>query len=433
MLAVILPVPLAFAVAFLVAYLVGSVPFGYLVARWRGVDIFKHGSGNIGATNVGRILGRRLGILVFCLDFLKGAGPAVAGLWLEQAVGPSARETLPAKSLGLTAGLGAFLGHLFPVYLRFRGGKGVATGAGAIAVLVPGPAVGALLCWVGVLCAGRYVSLASLAAAAALCVLQLLTSDPFSFANLMITLFCLLAAALVFLRHRANLARLVHGTENRLPENPLMFTFCKTVHVLALGLWFGTVVFFSFFVALTLFQTLETVGADAAHRPNWFPLPAGFRPSEGPIEGPKEQGTRAAGYVIGPLFDYYFVVQGACGFLAAATALPWPRLQPDRKVHRVRVALVLAALVTVLAGWPLERKVHDLRTPRNEAMDAFLQHPDNSELRQAALSAKSEFGTWHLFSVFLNLTTVFFVGGAMALAAQLPPGMTKDQIPMTKK
>src|SRR5205807_1656422 len=126
------------------------------------------GSGNIGATNVGRILGWRFGVLVFLLDFAKGALPVLTVVWLAQRVGSG----LPAHSLEVTAGLAAFLGHLFPVYLGFHGGKGVATGAGVVAVLLPVPAVGALLTWVAVLCLTRYISLASLAAVCILCALR---------------------------------------------------------------------------------------------------------------------------------------------------------------------------------------------------------------------------------------------------------------------
>src|SRR5947209_7857227 len=118
------------------SYLVGAIPFGYLIGRARGVDIFEHGSGNIGATNVGRVLGRRFGILVFLLDFAKGALPV---LMAARLCGLTELE-VPAQSLEVTAGLAAFLGHLFPVYLRFRGGKGVATGAGVVAMLLPVPA-----------------------------------------------------------------------------------------------------------------------------------------------------------------------------------------------------------------------------------------------------------------------------------------------------
>src|SRR5947209_10556553 len=100
------------------SYLIGAISFGYLVARWRGVDILRLGSGNIGATNVGRVLGRRFGVLVFLLDFAKGAVPATVAKWIM----PGSEAGLPPDSLPAVAGLAAFLGHLFPVYLGFRGG-----------------------------------------------------------------------------------------------------------------------------------------------------------------------------------------------------------------------------------------------------------------------------------------------------------------------
>src|SRR4051794_23927315 len=126
----------------LLAYVIGAIPFGYLVARWRGVDIFAQGSGNIGATNVGRVLGRRFGILVFLLDFTKGAVPAAIGQSLGFVF--AGDKQIP---LGVVAGLAAFIGHLFPIYLQFRGGKGVATGAGVVSVLLPLPTLAALLTW----------------------------------------------------------------------------------------------------------------------------------------------------------------------------------------------------------------------------------------------------------------------------------------------
>src|SRR4051794_4618946 len=102
------------------AYALGGTPFGYLVARWRGVDIFRHGSGNIGATNVGRVLGRPYGVLVFVLDFAKGALPVALANAAAQHWQPTT-----ASYLGVVAGLAAFLGHLFSPWLRLRGGKGV--------------------------------------------------------------------------------------------------------------------------------------------------------------------------------------------------------------------------------------------------------------------------------------------------------------------
>ncbi len=133
----------------LAGYLIGAIPFGYLVARWRGVDILRQGSGNIGATNVGRVLGRTWGLLVFVLDFAKGAGPTLVGRFA-----PQPDDWLP-DALPVLVGVAAFLGHMFPVYLRFRGGKGVATGAGVVAVLLPVPLLGTLLVWVAVVLATR--------------------------------------------------------------------------------------------------------------------------------------------------------------------------------------------------------------------------------------------------------------------------------------
>src|SRR6516162_6075353 len=144
------------------AYFAGSVPFGYLIARRYGIDIRSIGSGNIGATNVGRQLGRKLGIVVFILDFAKGAVPVAVARLLDL------NDWLP-----VAAGLAAFLGHIFPVWLGFRGGKGVATGAGVVAVLLPVPTLFALLAWATVLAATRFMSLASLTAAAVLCLARL--------------------------------------------------------------------------------------------------------------------------------------------------------------------------------------------------------------------------------------------------------------------
>src|SRR3954453_20784431 len=120
------------------AYLIGAIPFGWLIARSRGIDLFHAGSGNIGATNVGRVLGRKFGLLVFALDFLKGAVPVAV-----------VRSVLPDEPwAAVAAGLAAFVGHMFPVYFRFRGGKGVATGAGVVAMLLPGPTAVAVVVWV---------------------------------------------------------------------------------------------------------------------------------------------------------------------------------------------------------------------------------------------------------------------------------------------
>jgi acyl phosphate:glycerol-3-phosphate acyltransferase len=190
-----------------VGYLLGALPFGYWVARRHGVDIFSHGSGNPGATNVRRVLGKGPGNLVFALDALKGAlavalpvVTAQLGLW-EAALG-----TAPSIA-GL---IGALLGHSFSCFSGFRGGKGVATAVGGLAVLVPAVIAVAAIVWVLVFFTTRYVSLASILGALSLPLTAFLTEEPRAFLGL-----CAAIALFVIIRHRANIARLANGTENR--------------------------------------------------------------------------------------------------------------------------------------------------------------------------------------------------------------------------
>lgn len=421
---------LTLALTSLFSYLLGAIPFGYLVARSRGVDILKQGSGNIGATNVGRVLGRPLGVLVFLLDFAKGAVPALTAKWFA-----STRQLeLPPDSLSVAAAVAAFLGHLYPIYLRFRGGKGVATAAGAVSVLLPGPALAALLIWFVVVLASRYVSLASLVAAAVLCVMRLvLAPQPWDADHLILTLFCLIAAGLIFLRHRSNVGRLLHGNENRLKDTPALLHLSKIVHVLALGLWFGTVIFFSFVVGLNLFGTFEKIAAEPpAERAVWFPMwqaydgpppPASTFPD--PLR--KEQGTRAAGVAIGPLFHWYFGIQTVCALLASATSFAWRCLGPGR-IHRLRAAILLTALATVALGGWLEHVVEDLRGPRNSTFDAMVRHSQPSaEDVASAVEARRTFVRWHLYSLGLNMLTVVLVSLAMAQAAYLPMAAAEEK------
>jgi len=188
----------------LIGYLLGAIPFGLLVARSRGIDIRLHGSGNIGATNVLRVLGKKWGILVFVLDALKGwLAVDLAMRWLPAG-------THGAVLNGLVAAFACVLGHSFPVWLRFRGGKGVATTAGVLVSLMPLAAGVALLVWVAVFFSSRYVSLASIAAAIALPVSAALLGK-----GMYLLVFSGIVAALVIWRHRTNIERLRAGTENR--------------------------------------------------------------------------------------------------------------------------------------------------------------------------------------------------------------------------
>jgi acyl phosphate:glycerol-3-phosphate acyltransferase len=215
-----------------------------------------------------------------------------------------------------------------------------------------------------------------------------------------------------------------------------MFQFTKTLHVLAVGLWFGTAVFFSFPVALSLFVTFQRV-ADEDPRPAWFPRaslydtdPRGWSPPPAGIANPfdtirdvhNEQASRAAGAAVGPMFDWYFLVQGACAVVALSAALRWSRAEPDVRVHQLRVALLILAFSTVLVGWPIERKVSELRGPRNATTDVLLQAAPSipDDVYRAAVEARRAFGMWHGFSTTLNLGTTAIVTLVMALAARLP-------------
>jgi glycerol-3-phosphate acyltransferase PlsY len=181
------------------AFLLGSLQFGFWLGRLKGIDIRKQGSGNIGATNVGRILGRGWGYLVFALDFAKGW----IGVWVAQKLGD------PADLWVVAAGLFSVLGHVFTPWVGFRGGKGVATSAGVLLALTPLVGVLVAAVWGGAFLVSRIVSVASLLAATAfpLLVHQLDPSRPaLQWAAWMLAL-------LVWVRHRDNLTRLIQGKE----------------------------------------------------------------------------------------------------------------------------------------------------------------------------------------------------------------------------
>ncbi len=133
-----------------------------------------------------------------------------------------------------------------------------------------------------------------------------------------------------------------------------MHQLSKSLHVLALGLWFGASVFFTFVVALSLFNTFETLG-QKKERASWLPQPAMYADAKD-FDAPKEQWTRAAGYAVGPMFQWYFALQGVCGFIALATALPWLKFAPESRMHRWRVSFLIVALACVVVGWPDEER-----------------------------------------------------------------------------
>jgi glycerol-3-phosphate acyltransferase PlsY len=200
------------------AYLLGSIPFGLLIGLSKGIDPRTAGSKNIGATNVARLLGPRFFPIVFSLDLLKGLLPMLAAAFILR----GKPLTPTSYSLWLLVGLSTILGHMFPVYLAFKGGKGVATSAGVILGLFPYytlPAILTLLLWLVIFLTWRYVSLASILAALAfplfyLTFALLLHWSPFK-DQLPLLIFSVLIATLVTFRHRSNIARLRAGAEHR--------------------------------------------------------------------------------------------------------------------------------------------------------------------------------------------------------------------------
>ena len=195
-----------YAVVIIVSYLVGSIPSGLILGRIRGIDVREYGSGNIGTTNVLRTLGKKFGAIVMAADLLKGV---VAVLLARYVIGAPAGE--------MAAALAVVAGHDWSLYLRFRGGRGVATSAGALIVMAPLVAAAGIVTFVAVVALTRYVSLGSIAAAAGtvivMAVFTALDRAPFEY-----LIFIGIAVALIVFQHRENVARLLAGTENKLGQ-----------------------------------------------------------------------------------------------------------------------------------------------------------------------------------------------------------------------
>lgn len=188
-----------FIALLLIAYLVGSIPFGLIAGKvFYGVDVRKHGSGNVGTTNVFRVLGRRAGVAVLVCDMLKGYIPAViAGHFFN-----------PWLAVFIAAA--PVVGHMYSVFLKGRGGKGVATGAAVVAALVPLAFLIVLVVWLVLVVTTRYVSVASLVASFLVPVFVILFDHPLPY-----EIAAVLVAIIVWWAHRGNIGRLLHGTESR--------------------------------------------------------------------------------------------------------------------------------------------------------------------------------------------------------------------------
>ena len=210
----------AYILTAVAAYLLGSIPTGFLVGKARGIDIRTIGSGNIGATNVFRYFGTVAGVVVLLADALKGLLAVALGAWLCWKAFGEAGGTFTREWLEIDAGLAAILGHNYTCWLHFRGGKGIATSAGVLLALVPYSLAIILAVWIVVLALTRFVSLASICASFTL---------PFAtwFTGRSPTLIFITAgmAALAIYKHKSNIQRLLKGTETRIrikkrPSNP---------------------------------------------------------------------------------------------------------------------------------------------------------------------------------------------------------------------
>ncbi|MCS5539044.1 MAG: glycerol-3-phosphate 1-O-acyltransferase PlsY [Roseibacillus sp.] len=230
----------------ILAYLVGSVPFGVLIARSKGINIRQRGSGNVGATNVFRVVGRGFGIFCLLLDFLKGFLPVVLATNLLRITGETPAVPLPflwdftgelpadrqlyVHSIQVLTALAAIMGHNYSIFLRGKGGKGIATSAGVLMALMPLILLGAFLVFSATFYFSGYVSLGSIAAALSIPILRHLAdhlhhiggdkSQPSLWEagtwNKPLMVFALIAAALAVWRHRSNIQRILAGTEDRL-------------------------------------------------------------------------------------------------------------------------------------------------------------------------------------------------------------------------
>lgn len=197
----------------IIAYLCGSIPFGLMIVRAvAGIDLRTVGSGNIGATNTSRAVGKTWAAVVLLLDALKGALPTALGPLLAKSLGVAVED----QTVQVLSGSAAILGHMFPVWLRFRGGKGVATALGVACVLSPLGTVVAAAVFFGVFAARRIVSVSSLAAAVTFALYQMwsLQPEPFKASTQAMAAFSLAVPALIVVRHVSNIARLLSGKES---------------------------------------------------------------------------------------------------------------------------------------------------------------------------------------------------------------------------
>ncbi len=199
------------SIAYLLAYLIGGIPTSFIAGKLNGIDITKHGSGNSGATNALRVLGTKIGVTVMLIDAFKGVVAILVGRWIM-----SLFSIEVTQIYDITLGITAILGHVFSIYLKFKGGKGVATTAGVYALLSPLAFIIALIAFIVVVASSRYVSLGSIIAAIVLVTSQFVMNYLGGFQELPILILTVLVALFIILKHKQNISRLIKGNENKL-------------------------------------------------------------------------------------------------------------------------------------------------------------------------------------------------------------------------
>lgn len=200
-----------------IGYLVGSIPFGIIIAKFHGKNLCSSGSGNVGATNVGRVVGRKWGYICFLLDVLKGAVPTAITGWLIGAYGNV--PTIMQQSAWLCVGAGCVFGHVFNIWLKFRGGKGVATSLGVLLGIFPYftyPGLCAFALWIIVTLVTRYVSAGSIVAAAAFFPVFVVVNFGKVGRLKLLGIFSVVMGLLIIVKHTGNIRRLIQGTENKI-------------------------------------------------------------------------------------------------------------------------------------------------------------------------------------------------------------------------
>lgn len=207
---------LGYILATVVGYLLGSIPNGLIISKSHGIDVRNFGSGNIGATNVLRVLGHKWGYLVFALDSLKGLLAVLFAYWISDHPFPDhSSHTL----IGIIAGVACILGHTFPIWLKFKGGKGVATSAGVLLGLMWLAVISVFIVWLVLFKTTRYVSVASMGAAVALPLFVMTYLHFGLLTGRSLLVFSFVIAGVVLWAHRSNIQRLLHGKEQRMGQS----------------------------------------------------------------------------------------------------------------------------------------------------------------------------------------------------------------------